>query len=350
MSAIAGRVLILPKGDFDASVTYEFLDLVNHNSSSWLAKKASTGVEPSDENLEFWQKFGSSVTPDGVTIVIDENGVISAIGGTSDQVTYENESVVDVTNVKEALDGIFDGTQQVGDSAKLGGKALNDIVLQESKVVYVSPSGSDENGDGTEGNPWKTIQKAINECPIAAFNTSMYSVYVANGVYVENVEVRRKIVRLQSTDASNANVTIKGSVTAGYSSTLETKFPITIDAVEASVVNCLSVGDGALLNVANTTIIAKSTQTALAVNPCGLFFGYGKVTIDGAKNGVVVNNSSNANFYNGISVNNCSVGLDVEHGGKLAYNALETSNVTTEFITKYGGRIYTGAQTSVGNY
>lgn len=126
MSAIAGRVLILPKGDYDASVTYEFLDLVNHNSSSWLAKKASQGVEPSDANAGFWQKFGSSVTPDGVTIVIDENGVISAVGGTAEKVTYENESVADVTNVKEALDGIFDGTQQVGDTAKLGGKEASE--------------------------------------------------------------------------------------------------------------------------------------------------------------------------------------------------------------------------------
>lgn len=115
MSAIAGRVLILPKGDYDASVTYEFLDLVNHNSSSWLAKKASQGIEPSDANSEFWQKFGSSFTVDGETITIDENGVISAVGGTADKVTYENESVADVTNVKEALDKVFEGA--VGDYA-----------------------------------------------------------------------------------------------------------------------------------------------------------------------------------------------------------------------------------------
>lgn len=141
MSAIAGRVLILPKGDYDASTMYEFLDLVNHNSSSWLAKKASQGIEPSDTNAEFWQKFGSSVTPDGVTIVIDENGVVSAVGGTAEKVTYENESVVDVANVKEALDGIFDGTQLVGDSAKLGGKGAELYALLTDLANYLPLSG-----------------------------------------------------------------------------------------------------------------------------------------------------------------------------------------------------------------
>ena len=146
MSAIAGRVLILPKGDYDASVTYEFLDLVNHKSSSWLAKKSSQGIEPSDENSEFWQKFGSSVTPDGVTIVIGENGVISAVGGTAEKVTYENESVADVTNVKEALDAIFDGTQQVGDSEKLGGKDASEWGLTTNLLKPPTNSSTTNSG------------------------------------------------------------------------------------------------------------------------------------------------------------------------------------------------------------
>lgn len=149
MSAIAGRVLILPKGDYDASIPYEFLDLVNHNSSSWLAKKASQGVEPSDENSEFWQKFGSSFTVDGETITIDENGVISAVGGTAEKVTYENESVEDVTNVKEALDGIFDGTIPVGDSNKLGGKVAELYALLTDLANYLPISGGTVGTGGT---------------------------------------------------------------------------------------------------------------------------------------------------------------------------------------------------------
>ncbi len=55
--ASAGRILILPKGDYDPSVEYEMLDLVNYNGKSWLAKKTSVGITPSDENSEFWQNM-----------------------------------------------------------------------------------------------------------------------------------------------------------------------------------------------------------------------------------------------------------------------------------------------------
>ena len=50
--ANAGRILIMPKGNYDANVTYEMLDLVNHNGVSWLAKKTVTGIAPSDG--EYW--------------------------------------------------------------------------------------------------------------------------------------------------------------------------------------------------------------------------------------------------------------------------------------------------------
>ena len=55
--ASAGRILIMPKGDYDSSVTYEILDLVKHNGTSWLAKKEVTGIEPTVENSEYWQNM-----------------------------------------------------------------------------------------------------------------------------------------------------------------------------------------------------------------------------------------------------------------------------------------------------
>lgn len=53
----AGRILIIPKGDYDAETQYEMLDLVKHNGTSWLAKKESTGIEPTNENSEYWQNM-----------------------------------------------------------------------------------------------------------------------------------------------------------------------------------------------------------------------------------------------------------------------------------------------------
>jgi hypothetical protein len=55
--ATAGRILILPKGDWASGTTYEMLDLVSHNGTSWLAKKTSVGIEPSDATNEYWQNM-----------------------------------------------------------------------------------------------------------------------------------------------------------------------------------------------------------------------------------------------------------------------------------------------------
>ena len=55
--ASAGRILIMPKGEWNAETTYESLDLVFYGGTSWLAKKNVTGIEPSDANSEYWFKM-----------------------------------------------------------------------------------------------------------------------------------------------------------------------------------------------------------------------------------------------------------------------------------------------------
>ena len=55
--ASAGRILILPKGEYNANTTYEMLDLVFYNETSWLAKKTVVGIEPSEANSEYWHKL-----------------------------------------------------------------------------------------------------------------------------------------------------------------------------------------------------------------------------------------------------------------------------------------------------
>ena len=61
--ANAGRILIMPKGNYDASKTYEMLDLVYYNGASWLAKKTVTGIAPSEG--EYWQCLVVSAVPQG---------------------------------------------------------------------------------------------------------------------------------------------------------------------------------------------------------------------------------------------------------------------------------------------
>lgn len=59
--ASAGRILIMPKGDWNAETTYEMLDLVFHSGASWVAKKNVVGIAPSDASVEHWMKMCESV-------------------------------------------------------------------------------------------------------------------------------------------------------------------------------------------------------------------------------------------------------------------------------------------------
>lgn len=49
----AGRVLLIPKGEYDSSETYTMLDMVSYQGSSYIAKGTTTGNLPT--NTTYWQ-------------------------------------------------------------------------------------------------------------------------------------------------------------------------------------------------------------------------------------------------------------------------------------------------------
>lgn len=60
--ADAGKVMIFPRGNYDATSVYEVLDLVNHNGASWVAKKSTfNGIIPSEANSEYWFKMAGHI-------------------------------------------------------------------------------------------------------------------------------------------------------------------------------------------------------------------------------------------------------------------------------------------------
>lgn len=87
--AVAGRVAIVPKGDWSADATYKRLDAVTHNNTLYFAKKeVPAGTVTS--NTEYWSKSivgGASaiatkedagvVKPDGKSMSVDESGTLS---------------------------------------------------------------------------------------------------------------------------------------------------------------------------------------------------------------------------------------------------------------------------------
>ena len=58
MGAVAGKVMMRPRGDYDPSAVYDILDLVKHNNKPWICKQNNVmDIEPSETNSEYWMLF-----------------------------------------------------------------------------------------------------------------------------------------------------------------------------------------------------------------------------------------------------------------------------------------------------
>ena len=103
----AGRILIIPRGEWTNLESYEMLDLVTRGDIAYIARQASVGVDPAtDTQLTYWQPFGTAakiattttpglVMPDGTTVTIDATGLISANIGISD---INNVTITSISN------------------------------------------------------------------------------------------------------------------------------------------------------------------------------------------------------------------------------------------------------------
>lgn len=79
MGVSIGRILIIPKGEWNDIDTYEKLDLVRHNGASWICKNSCTGMEPTDENSENW--FLIAKDGEGISLIIDMVGATADTDG-----------------------------------------------------------------------------------------------------------------------------------------------------------------------------------------------------------------------------------------------------------------------------
>ena len=158
--ARAGRILIMPKGNYDANTEYEMLDLVFNGGASWVAKKNVKGIEPTDDTSEHWMKMCESMD---LTEIIQRIAALeSQMLGTislddidlSGYATKEDLSTVNLN--LDALDGRLDAVEPKVTTltsdvnmAKNNISNLQNLVSEMSGGLKIS-SGSYQ-GNGTFG-------------------------------------------------------------------------------------------------------------------------------------------------------------------------------------------------------
>lgn len=118
--AIAGRVAIVPKGDWSANATYKRLDAVTYNNTLYFAKK-EVPAGTATSNTEYWSKSivgGASaiattedagvVKPDGKSMSVDESGTLKVnIDGATLTMDQVNNVIKLADTLKEKINGAF---------------------------------------------------------------------------------------------------------------------------------------------------------------------------------------------------------------------------------------------------
>lgn len=150
--AIAGRVAIVPKGDWSADATYKRLDAVTYNNTLYFAKK-EVPAGTATSNTEYWSKSivgGASaiattedagvVKPDGKSMSVDESGTLSInLDGTTITLDEAKNVIKLADTLKDKINGAFPAANLINNltttEAGFGldarqGKALNDKITE----------------------------------------------------------------------------------------------------------------------------------------------------------------------------------------------------------------------------
>lgn len=185
--AVAGRVAIVPKGNWSATVAYKRLDAVMNNNTLYIAKK-DVPIGTVTTNTEYWSKSisGSVVnlathtqnglmskedkkkldglkkyTPDGTTITVDEDGTLHG-SSQVDIATTSKAGIVkpDGSTIQIDEDGTLHGsstyTLPIASIGTLGG------IKPDGKTTFVNEEGVlSAKGGGATIAPKPTVNPQI---------------------------------------------------------------------------------------------------------------------------------------------------------------------------------------------
>lgn len=173
--AIAGRVAIVPKGDWSANATYKRLDAVTYNNTLYFAKK-EVPVGTATSNTEYWSKSivgGASaiattedagvVKPDGKSMSVDESGTLSI---NLDGTTITLDEAKNVIKLADAL------KEKIG-SALQPESIVNNQVTTETGFA-LDARQANPNLDGTLAKQLSDLNGSLKSKILREFTVSEY--------------------------------------------------------------------------------------------------------------------------------------------------------------------------------
>jgi hypothetical protein len=213
--------------------------------------------------------------------------------------------------------------------------------LTANKNYYVATTGSDTTGTGSQASPYATINYALSRLP-KNLNGFTAIIHIAAGSYPESVAIR---------DFGNGILRFTG--TAG-------------DVVEVSGLTFTNVKYAEITNITfsitNSNLYAFSSSIRIE----------SPLIASGGAHGVYANHSSFLAFMNNVTVTNVtdsgvtstncssvyvenllgdnSIAFVASRGGICSFFTNESTSSRAKYFVEKGGRIFSGAQSSMPNY
>ncbi len=248
--------------------------------------------------------------------------------------TYTQSGIYNVT---------LTATNDIGNSIL----TKNNLITVLFNDVYVSPTGSDTTGYGTNTNPFATIQNSLN------FVTNGGTIHLQSGTYKTNgvpITVTENVTFM----GENPNTTIINATTSSRIFLVSSGVTLTI--ANLTLANATSATGGAIyssnssniLNVTNCNFIGNNANNGAAI------YNMGTITLNNCSFTNNTGSSSGVGLYNTgrATVNNCIfTGNKVNAYGTI-YNTGNLTVTSSSFINNTvssGGALYnTGNSTVTG--
>lgn len=215
--AIAGRVAIVPKGDWSADATYKRLDAVTYNNTLYFAKK-DVPAGTATNNTEYWSRSivggagaiatkedaGTVKPADGLTVAEDGTLKVS-IDGTTLTMDQVNNVIKLADTLKDKINGAFPAANLINNltttEAGFGldarqGKALDDKIT-EINAEY-----------GSKKIPSFGIENIFTGNPFCIVNNGSDVISVQTDWDIDNGGYRVKNIKYPAGTATNLMVSL----------------------------------------------------------------------------------------------------------------------------------------------
>lgn len=201
-----GKVMVVPKGAYNANTTYEVLDLVTYNGSSYIALKSTKGNVPT--NATYWQLHGqgypgsaagvSAKDTQGMVVTTGSNSTVQAlIDAIADRVMTKLLAKTAIVQTESTATDKVPSSAYIKQALGTINSNLSDVIAQSTyKTSLRSPAKTHTLGIHDNGTAYLDNDKVITNADFSsAVKTTGVSAGKAVSLYVNKLNDTQNYVQ-----------------------------------------------------------------------------------------------------------------------------------------------------------